>query len=454
MASIINPFIFNWQEVESRSDMDRLELVLNNIPDEGLMKKLEEHRGRGRNDYPVRCMWNSLIAGVVFQHESVESLRRELSRNGELRSKCGFDPFLGSEAVPTSRAFNHFLNLLLKFDAEIRRIFDELVETIGELLPDFGERTAVDSKALDSAGKPTKKEEGDGRRDVDADWGVKKYSGVRKDGSLWEKVKRWFGYKLHLIVDSKHELPLEYKITKASSSDVKELMPMLKKHEESHPTVSERAKVISADKGYDDTETITELYDEHGIKPVIDIRNMWRSEGDEIDRAEGQIVTRQLHPDNAYENIMYDYKGTVYCWNLKNHEQKELAFGGFEKDRQTLKYICPAKAYGIDCCGKEECLHFNKTIRIPLKRDRRIFTPIARSSYKWNTEYNRRSAVERVNSRFDVSFGWKNHFFRGMRKVNARMGISLIVMLASAVGSIKAGRMKRMRSLVRTVMRT
>jgi hypothetical protein len=40
-------------------------MVLRVIPDEALMRRLEEVRGKGRDDYPVRAEWNSLLAGVV-----------------------------------------------------------------------------------------------------------------------------------------------------------------------------------------------------------------------------------------------------------------------------------------------------------------------------------------------------------------------------------------------------
>ena len=30
-------------------------------------------------------------------------------------------------------------------------------------------------------------------------------------------------------------------------------------------------------------------------------------------------------------------------------------FGGFEKDRGSLKYRCPAKHYGLDCADREQC---------------------------------------------------------------------------------------------------
>ena len=38
-------------------------------------------------------------------------------------------------------------------------------------------------------------------------------------------------------------------------------------------------------------------------------------------------------------------------------------------------------------------------VRIKLEEDRRVFTPVARSSYDWQDYYDERSAVERVNSR-------------------------------------------------------
>ena len=53
----------------------------------------------------------------------------------------------------------------------------------------------------------------------------------------------------------------------------------------------------------------------------------------------------------------------------------------------------------VKCEGREEC-PINDSIRIPLKEDRRVFTPIARQSYKWDRIYKSRTAVERVNSRF------------------------------------------------------
>ena len=57
-----------------------------------LVQYLEVMRAHGRDDYPVRAMWNALLAGSVFQHESPESLLRELRATPILMDACGFDP--------------------------------------------------------------------------------------------------------------------------------------------------------------------------------------------------------------------------------------------------------------------------------------------------------------------------------------------------------------------------
>jgi hypothetical protein len=125
MAIIPQPQLFSWQQVETASDMDRLRLALKAMPDEPLMQALEEARMGRRDDYPIRALWNRVIAGIVFEHISVEQLRRELSRNAELRQRCGFDVFLGDAAVPPSWVYSRFLKKLFKHQELIDAMFDD-----------------------------------------------------------------------------------------------------------------------------------------------------------------------------------------------------------------------------------------------------------------------------------------------------------------------------------------
>jgi hypothetical protein len=53
-----------------------------------------------------------------------------------------------------------------------------------------------------------------------------------------------------------------------------------------------------------------------------------------------------------------------------------------------------------------------------------------------------------VNSRLDVSFGFEQHYIRGLKKMKLRCGIALCIMLAMALGRIKEKQKDYMRSLV------
>ena len=308
---------------------------------------------------------------------------------------------------------------------------------MGKLLPDFGKDLAIDSKAISSLSRrENKNPKVDGRRDKDADWGRKEYRGIREDGATWEKIVKWFGYKLHLIVDANYELPVAYSLTKASEPDINEAHRMIEILKEERSEILETCETMEADRGYDDTKLIVKLWDDHNIKPVIDIRNMWRDPD----------KTRQL---GDYENIVYNYKGNVYCYCLETGEKRGMNCGGFEKDRNALKKLCPAKQYGLSCQCMDKC-PVKQGIRISLEIDRRIFTPIDRSSYKWERKYDKRTSVERVNGRLDESFGFEKHYIRGKEKMKVRCGIALCVMLAMAVGRIKEKQMDKMRSLVKS----
>lgn len=434
MAIIPQQRLFAWDEIENLGDLERLQLVLETMPDEELMRELERERGRGRNDYPIRAVWNSILAGIVYQHPSIESLRRELLRNGQLRYLCGFD-----NEVPPAWVYSRFLNKLLERPQYIDEMFRTLVEELSIILPGFANILAIDGKAIQTHAKARKKDKKlvpDGRRDTDADIGVKTYRGIREDGTAWEKVKSWFGYKLHLIVDATYELPVAFQVTKASKAENVEAHKMLGEMAEKQPEILATCERFLGDKGYDDGKLITLLWDEYQIKPVIDIRNQWK-DGEK---------TRLL---GEHTNVVHDYEGNVFCHCPETGKQREMAYGGFEKDRETLKYRCPAKHYGITCKGMGSC-PVAGGIRIPLSEDRRIFTPLARSSYSWKTAYKKRTAVERVNSRLDVSFGFENHYIKGLKKMKLRCGLVLCVMLAMALGRARANQLDKLRSLVKT----
>lgn len=230
MAVIPQSSLFSWTALEARSDLDRLGLVLENLPDQQIVRYLEVMRGNGRDDFPVAPMWNALLAGVVFQHPSIEALCRELSRNPALVERCGFDPLprqpkpeslidrdgpqakvvylpaaLAETAAPKPHNFSRFLRNLIELEeclGLISGLMPRLREELIALLPDFGAHQGYDGKGIESHSTGQRDRTTGQTSDPDADWGKHETHGVDANGKAWTKIKSWLGYGL----DRRHPL--------------------------------------------------------------------------------------------------------------------------------------------------------------------------------------------------------------------------------------------------------
>lgn len=445
MAIIPQTRLFDWEDVENLGDLKRLKLVLQALPDEPLMRLLEAERGRGRDDYAVRAVWNSLLAGIVYQHPSVQGLRRELLRNGQLRDLCGFDPLKKAEkAVPPPWVYTRFLKGLMARQGEIDAIFDRLVDQLSQELEGFGRHLACDSKGIRTHARPRDKDQNeerqrDGRRDIDADFGKKTYRGHKADGTLWDRVRSWFGYKLHLVVDADYELPVAYEVTRASRPDNRSAVRMLEGLEDRHRSLLEDAEALMADKAYDDGKLLERPWEGYGIKPVIPKRQDWQ-DGEE---------TRPLLA--GADNVVYDCQGQLWCCCRWTGELRKMVYWGFERGRDAQKWRCPAAVWGQECKDRERCSgqgEYGRVVWVKREIDPRTFTPLARPTLAFERHYKKRTSVERVNSRLDVSYGMERHLIRGQAKMRLRCSLALVVMLAMALGRVRQKRRDKLRSLV------
>lgn len=493
MAAIEQQNLFTWEDVEARCDLDRLFLVRDHLPDEQIIHYLEVMRGNGRDDFPVRAMWNAVIAGVVFQHPSIEALIRELSRNPSLLQACGFEvlplqakpltelvrdtqsgglhvvwsePGEAYYAVPGAWNFSRFLSNLIELEENLglmSGMIPALREQLMEVLPDFGQHLGYDGKAIDSHSTGQVDRKTGESSDPDADWGKHETAGIdARTGKQWKKIKSWFGYGLHLIADTNYEIPVAVHLTPASHSEQVQLRLMIRELMEQSPRLAERCRDFSADRGLDSGETKALLWDEYRIRPLIDTRELWREERQAPHFDPTKPITRPLDPERV-DTIVHTEKGAVHCICPATGEQRDLAFQGFEAGRDTLKFRCPAAAYGLECEGQAQCHQagdvnpgeYGRIVRIKItEQDRRIFTPTPHGSPSWRRGYNRRSALERINNRIDNSFGFERHFIRGQAKMQTRVGLALAVMMAMALGHVKAGRIEQMRSLVQPIPAT
>jgi hypothetical protein len=429
MNIISEQTIFDYMEIENLGDLERLKLFLDNIEDSELCKKLENERRNGRNDFPVRVMLNLIYSMKIFGHRSVESFRRELSRNSQLRRACGLKDeefmYLGKrkKLIPEARVFTLFFKKLTKHQEELDSIFENDVKFMYDNLENFGEDCALDGKLLDSYAKrenskaTDKEEDKDYRRDNDASWTCKTYNfadGTKK--STWH-----YGYESHILCDANYGLPIWHKEETASVSEQRVANDMLEDLEKNHKYVLDKMKNFLADAGYDDGKRNKLLKDKYDINPLVDNRHMWKEE-------------KLKEIDN--QPLAYNEDGEVfYIKNIKTGEYEKLKYLGYDKQRKCLRY-------GFKYNEQ------NKVFRVPLNIDRRIFLPIARDSDKFKRLYKKRTEVERLNGRLDRDYMFNDHFIRGKKKMNMMVTLSFIVMLTMAKGHIKNNQ-ANIRSLVK-----
>ena len=414
MAKIITQqTLFDYTEIEELGGLERLKLAWEGIDDEKLMQKLEKKRKNGRNDYPVRTMWNLLMALIVFCHNGVDSFRRELSRNSQLRRMCGLcDSSKKKHLIPPSRVFSRFIKTLSEEAEEIAEIFNVQVGELYVLIPNFGETLAGDGKYIDSYAKSeTKKSQTDTdhRAENDAKWSIKEYHYVDKKGKNKVKKEYHFGFKAHILCDVQTELPIGFSVTSANADEKKEMKKLFECCIISENERQRCAKHLLLDRGYDSTDTI-QYIKEAGISPVVDIRNCWK---------DGES-TKQYKDTN----IVYNYKGEVYYVDEQCNHQK-MKYEGYDKQKKCLRYSYEGKFY-----------------RLYISYDERVFLPIARDSKKFKKIYKGRTAVERLNGRLGRDYMFEEHYIRGLKKMSLLVSLSLIIMNGMAIGKTKKGKGK------------
>lgn len=437
MAILAQPSMFSWQEVEATDEIFRLHRVLEALPDGALIAALEQDRKGKRNDYPVAAMWNAAIAGIVFGHPSGASLLRELARNGELWEVCGFDPLRRAKGI-SKFSWSRFLARLRRHQDLIDAMFEAVLGTLTQLLPGLGQNLAIDGKAIATCG----------RKDPEASDGYKSYEEPDAKGQLRKIVQHWFGYKLHLVVDADYELPVAYELHGAAIGESPRLMPLIKHLQQNQPELFARIQTAAADRGYDDGGDKEALYDDHGIVPLIPSREL----------------TQAMIPldEQRHDTVYLGPTGQVCCKvrPFEPHTEKAFAgmqFMGFEAERQSLKFRCPAAAYGLECQNREACAclprvrdgAFGRVVRVPLARERRLLGPVYQHSLRFERLYAKRTAVERVNSRIDQVYGLEHHFIRGLKRMKLRVSLSLLVMLGTAVGWVRLKKPQNVRSLLK-----
>jgi hypothetical protein len=412
--------LFAWDALEDSPSLQSIRILLDAVPDHGLLQSLRDARGKGRDDYPVEVLWGTLLLAIALRHVSTDACLEELKRNPALRLLIGIET---EEAVPDSDNMSRFLAKLGEEPhlTHLHAVFAAMVQRLGLVVGDFGKDTAGDSTGLSGRAALSEK-----LRSAEAEQGLPQPTGGKKeykdaDGKVTHVVE-WFGYKLHLLVDVKHEVALAYTITDTKAGDNELLADLVVEAKQNLPP--QRLKTLAYDKAADDG-AVHEFLHEEGIKPVIQNRN--------FDLEEPEKVLGGRTP----LNIVYDQAGTLHCYDRVSDTpvRHPMAFIGHEAERGTLKYRCPARHQDWECPSDALCngeRDYGLTVRVKQEIDLRRFPSIPRATKQFERLYDGRTAVERVNGRLKIFWGIDDGQVYGARRFHGHVGAVMVVHLAFA----------------------
>jgi hypothetical protein len=412
--------LFAWDSLEDSPSLKTIKDLLAAIPDGKLLNSLRAARGKGRNDYPVSVLWGVVVLRIALRHVTTEAVLAELRRNEGLRRLIGIESEGG---VPKPWNISRFEEVLGQEPNRslLKDVFDVLIQRLGIEVTDLGRNTAGDATALSARRKPAEPAQ------EEIDEGLPQPSGGRKeykdDEGKVTKVVEWFGFKLHLVVDVKHEVVLAYEITDTKAGDGETLPVILKQAQANLP--EDRIETLAYDKAAD-SEDVHELLSDEGIKPLIQMRSLWQTDPE-----------RMLPGHDGSSNVVYDEAGTIYCFDKVSEPpvRHKMAYIGYEPKRETLKYRCPAKHEEWECPMSKVCnagKSYGKTVRVDREVDPRRFPSLPRATKKFERMYKGRTAVERVNARLKVFWGVDDGNVTGSRRFFTGVGVVLAVHAAFA----------------------
>lgn len=421
--------LFAWAELEDSPTLSTLRDVLQAVPDQALLDGLVAARGHGRDDYPVQRLWGVVLLTIALRHISFNACLAELHRNPSL---CRFLGITCEEQIPNDHNLSRFLDVLGQEPhlSALRQVFDDLTRRLGRVVTDLGRHTAGDATALNARPKGNPKAVLAERQQ-----GLPQPSGGRKeygdDAGQVTKVVEWFGYKLHLLVDVRHEIALAYHVSDPKAGDNERIGTLLEQAQANLP--EDRIQTLAYDKAADDA-AVHDLLHRYRIKPLIQNRALWQTEPERV------------LPGGRYPlNLVHDEAGTVSCYDRVSNPpvRHRMAYLGYESDRGTLKYRCPARHEGWDCPSDQRCnagKDYGLQARIPCELDLRRFPPIPRATKTFERLYKGRTAVERVNARLKIFWGADDGNVTGARRFHAFIGAVMVVHLVFATLLAKAPR--------------
>ena len=199
--------LFSFEELIKFQPETKLSMVFKTLDLSKVVGGLQKKSKSGPKGYDPENILRALLAKRLENIKYTKTLVERLKSDPVFRYTCGFPV---ASRIPSEATFSRFTKILSDKLGSLEAILEELVVRAKELGIIDGEHIAIDTSKLDSydASVPRSRVIHDGEN---PDWCSKK--------DTHGNQVRWFGWKIHLAVDTKSELPVAVNVTPASVND-------------------------------------------------------------------------------------------------------------------------------------------------------------------------------------------------------------------------------------------
>jgi transposase len=435
--SIRQGHLFSLQDLLDLEPTERYTAIFEGINIMPLLKITSKNTCEGAPqslNYPA--MVYSMLARILEGIPTIKLLVRRLKQDVLFLLDCGFSL---SDRVPSESSFSRLIRKIKTSNVLAEMNHQLLSQTMEEGFID-GSHIAIDATHIEARDQAPQKDEVEKKPDVKEP--KKRGRKKKEDYEAWKKeqeeiqnnlpifeqkiekqldytfdelqkqmpnaprwgIKKnsenknvfWYGYKLHLAVETKSQYILGHLLSSGNMNDAKAAIPLLKGIAERFPILN--ITKVMADAGYDYNPIYEQVY---RMKADSIIAYNKRNEAPPIG------VDKYFAPTCVRE---YSYR-----------------YDSYDKKYETLKYTSPK---GCKDCPLAHDTLCQKSMKIKKTADLRRYPAPARGSKSWKELYKERTSVERVNAYLKEYFQLNNIRYRSGEL--AKVHVDLLCLLFNA----------------------
>ncbi|GEO27601.1 transposase [Alicyclobacillus acidoterrestris] len=386
---LLQKSLFSFEEWLEIEPSERLELFFSALELQSYAAKLRNSSPQGAKPINREAVLRALLAAPLEGISTFTKLHKRLVSDLRFRYQCGFRL---DEPAPSIATLSRVFKAVVDKDLA-KALFIDLVSQCKEAGIIDGSHLAIDSTAVGAYEKKQPKSRS--QETGNANWGA-------KYDTFGNKLT-WFGYKIHLAVDTSSELPVALEVTLAHVYDGEMAIPLMKDVVENYGW---KVKYVMMDAGYDQVKNY-EAARGYGAQAIIALNK----------RGEKEPPAGMASDGTPRCSMGYD-----------------MVYWGADGDR--LKFRCPHAVGKVGCpLGTAACSdsNYGMVVKKSITDDVRRYANPHRNTRGWIALYKERTSVERCNSRLKENLTANDTHVRGIEKVTTYVYLNAIVLLASAL---------------------